>query len=171
MNCAAGFTLSRYATVIDVIRLNWLPVKEKIQFNNAKLVHKPLYKEGFPDYLKLELITRIFRSNMETRITPSGHKNSFIYRGLQVNSISSIKLMLMCYKLLINFAFIFFPSNLSLSGFNQQIVYINFAWISCFCLRIITCDLLTCDLRQQRFSFSCFLFFALLFIRFNSIYF
>ena len=57
MNCAAGFTLSRYATVIDVIRLNWLPVKEKIQFNNAKLVHKPLYKEGFPDYLKLELIT------------------------------------------------------------------------------------------------------------------
>ena len=42
MNCAAGFTLGRYATVIDVIKLNWLHVKEKIQFNTAKLVNKAL---------------------------------------------------------------------------------------------------------------------------------
>ena len=83
MTCAAGFILSRYATVIDVIKLNWLPVKEKIQFNTAKLVHKALYKECFPDYLKLELTSNIrtLRSNTETGITPSGHKNLFIYRG------------------------------------------------------------------------------------------
>ena len=31
MNCTAGFTLGRYATVINVIKLNWLPVKEKIK--------------------------------------------------------------------------------------------------------------------------------------------
>ena len=151
MNCAADFTLGRYTTIIGVIKLNWLPVKEKIQFNTAKLVHKALYKEGFPDYLKLELTSNIrtLRSNMETRITPFGHKNSFTYRGLtifnvlpenikkldseksfflQLNSISSIKLMLMRYKLLINLAFIFSPLLLSLSGFNQQIVYINFVW-------------------------------------------
>ena len=30
MNCAAGFTPGQYATAIDVIKLNWLPVKEKI---------------------------------------------------------------------------------------------------------------------------------------------
>ena len=59
MNCAAAFTLGRYATVIDVIKLNWLPVKEKIQFNTAKLVYKALYKEGFPDYLKLEITGNI----------------------------------------------------------------------------------------------------------------
>ena len=59
MNCAAGFTLGRYATVIDVIKLNWLPVKEQIQLNLTKLVHKALYKEGFPDYLKLELTSNI----------------------------------------------------------------------------------------------------------------
>ena len=131
------------------------------------------------------------RSNTETCITPSGHKTSFIYRRptifnvlpenikkldsgkrfMQLNSISSIKLMLMCYKLLINFAFILSPLLLSLSEFNQQIVYINFVCVSCFSLRIITCNLLTCDLRQQRFSFSCFLFFSLLFIRLNLIYF
>ena len=59
MNCAAGFTLGRYATVIYIIKLNWLPMKEKIQFNIAKLVHKALYKEGFPDYLKLESASNI----------------------------------------------------------------------------------------------------------------
>ena len=44
MNCDACFTLGRYATVI---KLNWLPVKEKIKFKTTKLVHV------FPDYLKL----------------------------------------------------------------------------------------------------------------------
>ena len=83
MNCDAGFTFGQYATVIDVIKLNWLPVNEKIQFNTAKLVHKALYKEGFPDYLKLELTsnTRTLRSNTATCITPFGHKYSFTYRG------------------------------------------------------------------------------------------
>ena len=82
MNCTVGFTLCRCATVIDVIQLNWLLVKEKIQFNTARLVHKALYKEGFPDYLKFELTSNIrtLRSNTETRITPFGHKNSFTYR-------------------------------------------------------------------------------------------
>ena len=81
MNCAADFTLGRYTTIIGVTKLNWLPVKEKIQFNTAKLVHKALYKEGFPDYLKLELTSNIrtLRSNTETRITPFGH-NLFTYR-------------------------------------------------------------------------------------------
>ena len=47
MNGVVGFTLGRYATVIDVIKL-----KKKIQFNTAKLVHKAFYKEGFPDLSK-----------------------------------------------------------------------------------------------------------------------
>ena len=163
MNCDAGFTLGLYPTVIDVIQLNWLPVKEKIQFITAKLVHKALYK-GFLDYLKLELTSNIrtLRPNTETRITPFGHKNSFTYREptifdvlpeyiknlilkkslfLQQNSISSIKLMFMRYELLINLAFIFPSLLLSLSEFNQQIVYINFVWFSYFCFRITTCVL------------------------------
>ena len=58
-------------------------VKEKIQFNTAKFVHKALYKEGFPDYLELELTSNIrtMRSDTETRITPFGHENSFTHRG------------------------------------------------------------------------------------------
>ena len=147
--------------------------QKKIKFNTTKLVHKALYKEGFPDYLKLELTSNIrtLRSNTETRITPFGLKDSFTYQGptmlnvlsenikkldsekrlfLQLNSISSIKLKLMRHKLLINLAFIFSPLLLNLNEFNQQIVYINFVY-----------DLLTCDLWQQRFLFSCFLFLCL----------
>ena len=68
--------------VTDVIKLNWLPVKGKIQFSTAKLVHKALYKEGFPDCVKLELTSnmRTLRSNTETHITPFGYKNLFTYR-------------------------------------------------------------------------------------------
>ena len=89
MNCAAGFTLGRYATVIDVIKLNWLLVKEKIQFSTTKLVHKAIYKEGFPVYLKLELTSNIrtLRSNTETRIILFGHKNSFTYREPKIFDI------------------------------------------------------------------------------------
>ena len=88
---------------------------------------------------------------------------------LQLNSISSIKLMLMRYKLLINLAFIFSPLLSSLSNFNQQIVYINFVWFHTSVFWIIICDLLTCVLRQQRFCFHAFHFYALLFIRFDLI--
>ena len=61
----------------------------KIQFSIAKLVHKALYKEGFPDYLKLELTSNIrtLRSNTETRITPFGHKSSFTYRELTIFNV------------------------------------------------------------------------------------
>ena len=88
MNCATGFTFGRYATVNDVIKKNWLPVRGKIQFNTAKLVRKALYKEAFPDYLKLELTSNItLRSNTETRITQFGHKYSFTYRGLTIFNV------------------------------------------------------------------------------------
>ena len=151
MNCAADFTLGRYTTIIGVIKLNWLPVKEKIQFNTAKLVHKALYKEGFADYLKLGSTSNIrtLRSNTEARITPIGHKNSFTYRGPTLFNVlpENIKNLILKKKfvsapkqhffdqanayaseLLITLAFIFSHLLLSLSDFNQQIVYINFVW-------------------------------------------
>ena len=37
MNCAAGFTLGRYTIAIDVIKLNWLPVKKKKTIQHRKV--------------------------------------------------------------------------------------------------------------------------------------
>ena len=40
----------------SIIKLNWLPVKENVEFNILKLAHKSLYdNNSFPEYLKLTL--------------------------------------------------------------------------------------------------------------------
>ena len=51
------FTETRkFADLEDIIKLNWLPVKEIVEFNLLKLAHKSLYdKDSFPEYLKLNL--------------------------------------------------------------------------------------------------------------------
>ena len=48
-----------------------------MQFNTEKFVHKALYTEGCPDYLKLELISnrKTLQSNMETRMDIKIHSH------------------------------------------------------------------------------------------------
>ena len=53
-NIAAGYVLSRYATLNDVIQLKWLPVKEYIELNTAKIVHKSRRDKNHPSYLNVE---------------------------------------------------------------------------------------------------------------------
>ena len=53
-NIAAGYVLSRYATLNDVIELNWLPVKEHMEFNTSKIVHKSRRDQNHPSYLNVE---------------------------------------------------------------------------------------------------------------------
>ena len=55
-NACAGFVTRKFAGLEDIIKLNWLPVKENVEFNILKLAHKSLYdKNSFPEYLKLSL--------------------------------------------------------------------------------------------------------------------
>ena len=55
-NACAGFVTRKFACLEDIIKLNWLPVKENVEFNILKLAHKSLYdKNCFPEYLKLNL--------------------------------------------------------------------------------------------------------------------
>ena len=55
-NIAAGYVLNRYASLKDVLELQWLPMKEYIQFNVTKLVHKAFYDGQWPSYLNVEKI-------------------------------------------------------------------------------------------------------------------
>ena len=57
-NTAAGYVCGRYAKVIDVINLKWLPFEENIEMKTVKLAHKSLSDELWPNYLKLALIER-----------------------------------------------------------------------------------------------------------------
>ena len=53
-NIAAGYVLSRYANLNDVIKLKWLPVKEYFELNTSKIVHKSRRDVNHPNYLKVE---------------------------------------------------------------------------------------------------------------------
>ena len=64
-NIAAGYVLNRYAKPEDVVNLHWLPIKENIDFNVCKLVHKALNDEAWPSYLDITKVpkSREMRSN------------------------------------------------------------------------------------------------------------
>ena len=52
-NAAASFVTGRYCRTQDVVKLNWLPVHERIEFAVVKLVHRVLNDENSPNYLHL----------------------------------------------------------------------------------------------------------------------
>ena len=64
-NAAAGFVQGRYANAENVLGLNWLPVKERIEFNIAKLTFKAIYFNNWPSYLSVREVrqVRVLRSN------------------------------------------------------------------------------------------------------------
>ena len=64
-NAAAGFVQGRYANAENVLALNWLPVKERIEFNIAKLTYKAIYHKNWPSYLSVREVrqVRVLRSS------------------------------------------------------------------------------------------------------------
>ena len=62
LNSAAAFVIGHYCNQEDVIKLVWLPVKERIMCNTLKFVHKSLYDQKFPQYLKID-----FRKDIRDR--------------------------------------------------------------------------------------------------------
>ena len=45
-NACAGFVTRKFAGLEDIIKVNWLPVKENVEFNVFKLAHKSLYDKN-----------------------------------------------------------------------------------------------------------------------------
>ena len=55
---AASFVYSRYVNDIgDILKLNWLPVDERRDFNLLKLTFKALYFKQWPTYLNLQRVS------------------------------------------------------------------------------------------------------------------
>ena len=51
---SAGYVLNRYAKECDVIKLGWLPIIERFEFNTTKLAFKAFHCPEWPDYLPLK---------------------------------------------------------------------------------------------------------------------
>ena len=73
LNCICKFTNFKtlflgtcsYANAENVLALNLLPVKERIEFNIAKLTYKAIYLKNWPSYLSVREVrqVRVLRSN------------------------------------------------------------------------------------------------------------
>ena len=66
----AGFVLSRYAEMSDILKLGWLPIKERKEFSLTKLTYKALYCDNWPKYLSVEQYQppRLLRSSNEVKL-------------------------------------------------------------------------------------------------------
>ena len=69
---AAGFVLGRYAHIKmpDLIKLGWMPIKERRGYQLLNTVFKALHYNDWPSYLKLDIHnpTRTLRSSKETTL-------------------------------------------------------------------------------------------------------
>ena len=57
--------VNRYATEEDVLKLGWLPTKERTELNLLRASHHAMYNPSWPEYLKVEKREpeRLLRSN------------------------------------------------------------------------------------------------------------
>ena len=70
-NACAGFVTRKFVGLEDIIKLNWLPVKENVEFNILKLAHKSLYdNNSFPEYLKLT-VHKVTAYNLRSSAAPA----------------------------------------------------------------------------------------------------
>ena len=67
---AAGFVLGRYVHMPDLIKLGWMPIKERRENHLLNIVFKALHYNDWPSYLKLDIHnpTQILRSSRETTL-------------------------------------------------------------------------------------------------------
>ena len=68
---AASFVSGHYVRdCSDVFKLGWLSMRERRDFHLLKQVHKALYSDHWPSYLKLDTVTsvRTLRSSSATRL-------------------------------------------------------------------------------------------------------
>ena len=76
---AASFVNGKYATTLDILNLNWLPVTEQREWHILKSTHKSLYSSDWPNYLRLEAYesNRNLRSSKGIQLQRSMIANTF----------------------------------------------------------------------------------------------
>ena len=76
---AASFVFGRHVSMDDVIKLNWLPVKQQLEWPTRKIAHKALHDPNWPKYLDVKRFTheRTLRSSAETLLEISLISNIF----------------------------------------------------------------------------------------------
>ena len=103
-NTTAGYVCGRYATITDVVQLNWLPVKEHIEFSTVKLVHQSLHNKLWPKYLQVKTAEhrRNLRSSEQEPNITHGDTNTFQEQATIYNELPQKIQKIENYKIFIN---------------------------------------------------------------------
>ena len=74
---AASFVLNRY--VNDIVKIGWLPVRQRRDFHVRKLVYQALYSPSWPSYVPLDTVKhlRSLRSGAATRLIIPMERGTF----------------------------------------------------------------------------------------------
>ena len=73
LQCAiASFVCNKYATKSEIIKLKWLPIEQRRDFNILKMIHKAIHNPDWPAINKIttQCSSRITRSADDIRILP-----------------------------------------------------------------------------------------------------
>ena len=92
-SAATGFVQNRFASAKDVLKLSWLPIHERRQFNLLKLAHKAIHNPHWPTQLNLEqyVPARTLRSsstfNVHCNFAPTSfrHSAATLFNSLPAN--------------------------------------------------------------------------------------
>ena len=71
----AGYVLNRYANKCDVIKLGWLPIVVRFEFNRTKLAFKTLHCQEWPYYLLSKF--HKYRNSDDYKLPYVKDKNTF----------------------------------------------------------------------------------------------
>ena len=77
---AASFVLNRYVNDInDIVKIGWLPVRQRRDFHVLKLFHQALYFPSWPSYVPLDTVKhlRSLRSGAATRLIIPMERGTF----------------------------------------------------------------------------------------------
>lgn len=91
---ACSFVYGRYCNIEDIIKLKWLPIKERRDMNLLKITHKALNSASWPSTCRLELHThsKTLRNSNETRLKPSNITGIFQDTASKVFNCLPLKL-------------------------------------------------------------------------------
>ena len=83
---AGGFVYNRFVELSDIVRLGWLPIKERQDFLLSKLAFKALHSPHWPQHLKLEyyIPTRTLRSASQYKLEITHTRDTFQYSASKV---------------------------------------------------------------------------------------
>ena len=75
----ASFVCNKYATKSEIIKLKWLPIEERRDFNMLKMIHKAIHNPNWPVINKIttQCSSRKTRSADDIRILPSKINGTF----------------------------------------------------------------------------------------------